>query len=192
MNEQANLFPSVSSNEFFAKLRSKALDWPTCTPVELTAMRYLMSDGIERGFAFGTLDAEVVDVLIEYGASYARNRFDHLLRMQRAAWLLVQSGELVRHENSLAPTEGGWLPSYQSAKYARADRGNEPWWHVPDEMIESDMQHIPKGGMCRTCAHRDRDCSSLPFRSMQVISKSKDVSIVRCTEYQRAEQEASQ
>jgi len=57
--------------------------------------------------------------------------------------------------------------------------------------LESGM-HIPKGGMCRTCTHRDRDCSTLPFKDMRVISMCQDVSIVRCTDYQREDQESKQ
>lgn len=57
------------------------------------------------------------------------------------------------------------------------------------DLIERDMQYIPKGSMCRTCTHRDRDCSHLPFKDMRVMSMHREVSIVRCTEYQRANQE---
>ena len=29
----------------------------------------------------------------------------------------------------------------------------------------------PKGSMCATCAHKDRDCSNLKFHSMHVLSQ---------------------
>ncbi len=50
----------------------------------------------------------------------------------------------------------------------------------------------PKGGMCATCTRREDDCSHLPFYQMPVMSKCKDAAIVRCTQYQRETQEASQ
>lgn len=187
MTDQPDLF---SDRQKIAAFTQKMQRLMANTPAELTAMRYLMSDGIERGFAFGTLDDETRDVLNEYGIP-TKSTFSHLVRMQRAASALVRTGELVEHVNQLGEqTGGGWVPSYQNAKYADPNRGTEPWWHVPDDLIESDMQHIPKGGMCRTCIHRGRDCSNLPFKDMRVISKCKDVSIVRCTEYQREEQES--
>tara|TARA_R100000027_G_scaffold66875_1_gene63804 strand:+ start:939 stop:1103 length:165 start_codon:yes stop_codon:yes gene_type:complete len=54
------------------------------------------------------------------------------------------------------------------------------------------VSYQPKGGMCATCTRRDDDCSHLPFYQMPVISKFKDAAIVRCTQYQRETQEASQ
>lgn len=54
------------------------------------------------------------------------------------------------------------------------------------------MSFIPKGGMCATCTQRESNCSHLPFHQMPVMSKCKDVAIVRCTQYRRATQEASQ
>ncbi|WP_157826530.1 hypothetical protein [Halomonas sp. MES3-P3E] len=49
------------------------------------------------------------------------------------------------------------------------------------------MNYQPKGGMCATCARQHKDCRHLPFNEMQVLSKSKGVSIVRCAEYKRVE-----
>ena len=43
----------------------------------------------------------------------------------------------------------------------------------------------PKGGMCMACAHKRKDCSSLPFHSMPIIKRDKQVAIVACTEYAR-------
>lgn len=45
----------------------------------------------------------------------------------------------------------------------------------------------PKGGMCATCQHFLRDCSTLPFYKMPAISTKHGTVIVRCTEYVRAE-----
>ena len=41
----------------------------------------------------------------------------------------------------------------------------------------------PKGGMCMTCQHKDRDCSALPFHNMPMIRLDVFVCIVRCTEH---------
>ena len=52
----------------------------------------------------------------------------------------------------------------------------------------------PKGGMCMTCQHNDRDCSALPFHSMPVVdryyleSEAYPVARVRCTEHVKAVQ----
>ena len=45
--------------------------------------------------------------------------------------------------------------------------------------------HQPKGGMCRTCVHLLRNCSTLPFDQMPVIERTPAADIVRCTEYKR-------
>jgi len=52
------------------------------------------------------------------------------------------------------------------------------------------MLHIPKGGMCRTCAYWPGDCSRLPFSSMPVIERRGDIVVVRCTHYHRARNDA--
>jgi hypothetical protein len=50
------------------------------------------------------------------------------------------------------------------------------------------MIYQPKGGMCQSCAHARRDCSSLPFSTMPVIGKWNGfVLIVRCTEHKPKE-----
>lgn len=50
------------------------------------------------------------------------------------------------------------------------------------------MKHYPKGGMCASCKHRNRDCSHLNFAAMRVIERhAEDVWIVRCTDWQRRE-----
>lgn len=54
------------------------------------------------------------------------------------------------------------------------------------------MNYQPKGGMCTTCTRRDNDCSRLPFHEMPVMSKCAGTAIVRCTQYRRETQEASQ
>ena len=48
-------------------------------------------------------------------------------------------------------------------------------------MNGASMSYQPKGGMCRTCSHAKRDCSTLPFGSMPVIERLGSVAIVRCT-----------
>jgi len=48
------------------------------------------------------------------------------------------------------------------------------------------VTHQPKGGMCCTCANRDKDCSDLAFKTMPSISRKPQadgVVIVRCTEF---------
>ena len=45
--------------------------------------------------------------------------------------------------------------------------------------------HQPKGGMCRTCQHAQRNCSALPFDQMPAIERTPTAVIVRCTEHQR-------
>ena len=48
------------------------------------------------------------------------------------------------------------------------------------------MNHQPAGGMCRTCTHMLRNCSDLPFSTMQPIKRDGRDIIVRCTDYVRA------
>ena len=47
------------------------------------------------------------------------------------------------------------------------------------------MKYIPKGGMCATCIHTDRNCMGLSFSKMPIISRTEDLIIVKCTEYER-------
>lgn len=47
------------------------------------------------------------------------------------------------------------------------------------------MISSPKGGMCRTCQHAQRDCSTLPFDQMPVIKRTPGAIIVRCTQHKR-------
>ena len=45
-------------------------------------------------------------------------------------------------------------------------------------------KHIPKGGLCRTCKHKARDCSGLAFDQMRVIKTYSDgVKAVKCAEH---------
>lgn len=46
-------------------------------------------------------------------------------------------------------------------------------------------QYQPKGGMCMSCTSINRDCSHLPFNTMQVIDSYNDIKIVKCSEYIR-------
>ncbi len=49
----------------------------------------------------------------------------------------------------------------------------------------------PKGSMCSVCEHLFRDCSHLPFSTMEVMEKNKNLAnctielVVKCTEFQR-------
>ena len=47
------------------------------------------------------------------------------------------------------------------------------------------VAHHPKGGMCRVCRHRDRDCSHLQFDKMRVIDKYDNKLIVKCEGFKR-------
>lgn len=47
------------------------------------------------------------------------------------------------------------------------------------------INYQPKGGMCMSCVNKHKDCSTLDFKSMPIIDKSKDVIIVRCAEFNR-------
>jgi hypothetical protein len=46
--------------------------------------------------------------------------------------------------------------------------------------------YTPKGSMCMSCQHAQRDCSALPFAFMPVITRHGDVAVVRCTEHAKA------
>lgn len=43
--------------------------------------------------------------------------------------------------------------------------------------------YVPKGGMCSTCIHANRNCANLPFHTMPVIKVHDLVRFVRCTEH---------
>lgn len=44
----------------------------------------------------------------------------------------------------------------------------------------------PKGSMCASCEHAQRDCSHLPFSYMRPVKKYSDGTVsVICTEYER-------
>lgn len=47
------------------------------------------------------------------------------------------------------------------------------------------MTHQPKVGMCATCCHALRNCSTLPFDRMPVLQRDGQRLIVRCTQFQR-------
>lgn len=48
------------------------------------------------------------------------------------------------------------------------------------------MTHQPKGGMCASCQHKRRDCSTLPFDRYPVIKRYRDgTQAVRCAEFRR-------
>ena len=42
------------------------------------------------------------------------------------------------------------------------------------------VTHHPKGGMCRVCRHRARDCSQLRFDKMRAIERYDNKIIVKC------------
>ena len=61
-------------------------------------------------------------------------------------------------------------------------------WVYPELREASErLTHQPKGGMCSTCKHCNRDCSHLDFDKMSVISKPDifGAVIVKCTDFQR-------
>ena len=47
------------------------------------------------------------------------------------------------------------------------------------------LEYIPKGGMCATCKHQDRDCSHLPFNEMRIIDYNETLAVVKCDEFER-------
>jgi len=51
------------------------------------------------------------------------------------------------------------------------------------------LTHHPKASMCKSCKHKDRDCSVLPFNTMPVMDKYKQdgalIYVVRCVEFDR-------
>lgn len=50
------------------------------------------------------------------------------------------------------------------------------------------MTYQPRGSMCMACRHTFDNCSHLPFSTMPPMSKSKRRVIVRCTEFDHANQ----
>jgi hypothetical protein len=51
------------------------------------------------------------------------------------------------------------------------------------------MTYVPKGSMCMSCKYAKRDCSNLPFSTMQPMSKRGDVVTVKCTQYVQKEKQ---
>jgi hypothetical protein len=49
--------------------------------------------------------------------------------------------------------------------------------------------HHPKASMCKSCKHKDHDCSKLDFKSMPVMDKYKQggalIYVVRCVEFDK-------
>jgi len=57
-------------------------------------------------------------------------------------------------------------------------------------VVGMEMRFQPKGSMCAVCAHRNRDCSELPFFEMlPIIEQHKEgevhILIVKCREFAR-------
>lgn len=54
---------------------------------------------------------------------------------------------------------------------------------------ETKTEHYPKASMCLVCEHAKRDCSNLPFHTMQVLRKdADDRKAVKCNEFKRRTQ----
>lgn len=57
------------------------------------------------------------------------------------------------------------------------------------------MTYQPKGGMCASCMHSSRDCSTLPFKQYPVIEryalKGNSINIVKCGEFKRNESQVT-
>ena len=47
-----------------------------------------------------------------------------------------------------------------------------------------DLMYQPKGSMCMSCIHTERDCSFLDFSKMPILVSMKDIAIVKCTEFE--------
>lgn len=45
--------------------------------------------------------------------------------------------------------------------------------------------HIPKGSMCMSCRHAERNCGHLDFSRMPVMSQGSGWVVVRCTEFKK-------
>lgn len=51
------------------------------------------------------------------------------------------------------------------------------------------VEKVPKGFMCVSCTHVNRDCSHLPFDTYRPIIKHKDGVIeVKCEEFKRKDE----
>ena len=46
------------------------------------------------------------------------------------------------------------------------------------------MKYIPKGGMCMSCQHVNRDCSWMDFESMSKMKQAEELVIVKCTGFE--------
>ena len=44
--------------------------------------------------------------------------------------------------------------------------------------------HQPKGGMCMSCQHVNRDCSWMDFESMPKMKQAEELVIVKCTGFE--------
>lgn len=53
--------------------------------------------------------------------------------------------------------------------------------------MDLSITYTPKGGMCAGCVKKEDDCSALPFNSMQVLERSANQVIVRCTYFKKEE-----
>jgi hypothetical protein len=53
-------------------------------------------------------------------------------------------------------------------------------------MTTNTLHYQPKGSMCAVCTNKLKDCSKLDFKSMGVLSKmGDDTIIVKCTDFDR-------
>jgi hypothetical protein len=54
-------------------------------------------------------------------------------------------------------------------------------------MMDKELEYIPKGGMCKVCLFSNEDCSKMPFKDMQKLTKpDKDgLVIVKCSAFLR-------
>lgn len=46
------------------------------------------------------------------------------------------------------------------------------------------MNHQPKGSMCMSCKHVNRDCSWLDFEAMPKMQQAEELVIVKCTGFE--------
>ena len=53
--------------------------------------------------------------------------------------------------------------------------------------MSAEYQYIPKGGMCASCKHVDRNCSSVDFSRCRVIKvdKAERLKVVKCSRFER-------
>jgi hypothetical protein len=47
------------------------------------------------------------------------------------------------------------------------------------------MIHVPKGSMCANCLRAREQCNHFDFDAMPVVSRHKDLIVVRCTMYEK-------